>query len=91
MGEPIYLQKGKDKLTVYGRHEAANYVAKGWQLGDASVGLSLPTATFDATDRARELAEDYAIDLALVAGTGQNGRIIQADVQKYIDNHTSAN
>lgn len=91
MGEPITLKKGKEQLIVYGRNEAARQVAKGWSLGEADKDLPLPPVPIDATDGAKELAEDNGIDLALVKGTGQDGRIIKADVQAYIERNNSAN
>ena len=36
------------------------------------------------TAKAQELAEEYKIDLSKVKGTGKNGRITKADIQKYI-------
>jgi pyruvate/2-oxoglutarate dehydrogenase complex dihydrolipoamide acyltransferase (E2) component len=89
MGEPITLKKGKDTLTVFGRHEAAKQVAKGWALGGDSQDLPLPNIPIDATDGAKELAEDSGVDLAKVTGTGQNGRITKLDVVSYLDDNTS--
>ena len=38
----------------------------------------------DATDAAKALAAEHNIDLATVAGSGADGRIIQSDVQALI-------
>jgi large subunit ribosomal protein L21 len=38
----------------------------------------------DATDTARSLAEEHGIDLATIAGTGKEGRILKSDVTKAI-------
>ncbi len=38
-----------------------------------------------ATPAARRLAEELGVELSLVSGTGPNGRINEADVQKYHD------
>jgi pyruvate/2-oxoglutarate dehydrogenase complex dihydrolipoamide acyltransferase (E2) component len=39
----------------------------------------------DVTDAAARLAAEHSIDLSEVAGTGKDGRIIDADVQAVID------
>lgn len=41
-------------------------------------------AEVDATDAARELAEDEGIDLATVEGSGKDGRITKGDVEAAI-------
>lgn len=38
----------------------------------------------DATDSARELANENSVNLADVEGTGKDGRVIQDDVEKYL-------
>lgn len=47
--------------------------------------LQVGAEEIDATDSARELAEEHDIDLATIAGSGQDGRIIKADVQAEVD------
>lgn len=42
-------------------------------------------AEVDATDAARELAEEHGIDLAEVGGTGADGRIVIGDIRALID------
>lgn len=42
-------------------------------------------AEIDATDAARELAEENGIDLADVAGTGADGRIVIGDIRALLD------
>lgn len=42
------------------------------------------SAEIDATDSAKALAREHGIDLAAVAGTGANGRILKSDVEKAI-------
>lgn len=44
------------------------------------------TQHFDATENAIALAAEHSIDLAVVTGTGADGRIQKADVQHVIDN-----
>ena len=39
----------------------------------------------NATDSAIALAEENSIDLSLVEGNGQDGRVLKSDVQKFID------
>ncbi len=43
----------------------------------------------DATDAAKALAAEHGINLASVAGTGQDGRITKDDVQKVVDEATA--
>lgn len=38
-------------------------------------------SNIDATDSARELAEEHGIDLSSVSGSGEGGRIVKADVE----------
>lgn len=83
MGEPITLKQGKDTITVHGRYEAARQVGRGWQPLDK--GLALPPTPIDATDAAREFAENHNIDLSTVKGTGQDGRIILSDVKALVE------
>ena len=85
MGEPIYLTKGKDKMTVYGRHQAAVHVGEGWKLAGDSESISLPPVPINATDGAKEMAEEYGVDLTTVKGTGKDGRILLIDVRAVID------
>jgi pyruvate/2-oxoglutarate dehydrogenase complex dihydrolipoamide acyltransferase (E2) component len=40
----------------------------------------------DATDSARELAEENGLDLGTVTGTGSGGRILKSDVEAAISN-----
>lgn len=39
----------------------------------------------DATDAARELADEHGIDLAEVEGTGADGRIVIGDIRALLD------
>ena len=39
----------------------------------------------DATPSAIKLAEDNEVDIADVVGTGKNGRVLEKDVQAYLD------
>lgn len=39
----------------------------------------------DATDTAKELAEEHGIDLSTVTGTGADGKITKADVEKAVN------
>ena len=50
-------------------------------------GLLIPVQTnagLDATDEAVQLAAANGVDLRDVTGTGQNGRIVKSDVEKFI-------
>jgi len=85
MGEPIKLTRGKEEITLYGMHEAALYVSRGWQMADANLAASLPKVEPDATDAAKALAEENAIDLTAVIGTGKDGRITIGDVRALIE------
>lgn len=40
---------------------------------------------FDATDAALELADEHGVNLASVAGSGEDGRIIKSDVEEHIN------
>ena len=46
---------------------------------------STPTVALKASPAARQLAEKLAIDLAQVKASGPGGRILESDVQRYID------
>lgn len=39
----------------------------------------------NATNGAKELAEEHGVDLATVAGTGENGRILKSDVEAVVN------
>lgn len=45
----------------------------------------LPEGEIDATDAARELADEYGVDLAFVEGTGEDGRVLKGDVEAAIE------
>jgi len=42
------------------------------------------SAEIDATDAARELAEEHGIDLETIEGSGKDGRIVKGDVEATI-------
>lgn len=52
---------------------------------DADVDNDDDSDEINATDGAKELAQEKNIDLNKVQGTGENGRIQKPDVQDYID------
>ena len=41
--------------------------------------------SIDVTEAARELADEHGVDLALVAGSGEAGRIVKSDVEAHIE------
>lgn len=43
----------------------------------------------DATDAAKELANERGVDLADVYGTGKGGRIVHGDVEDYLEGRES--
>lgn len=47
---------------------------------------SVKGADIEATDSAKELANENGIDLATVNGSGANGRIIKSDVEALVNN-----
>ena len=49
------------------------------------VDLRSPGSRIFASPRARKCAREHGIDLALLAGSGPNGRIVEQDVLKYAD------
>lgn len=73
-GELVELEKGEAHVKEQGEPEPADLSAD----ADADDGDDEP----DATDAARELAQDEGVDLATVKGTGEGGRITKGDVQK---------
>jgi pyruvate/2-oxoglutarate dehydrogenase complex dihydrolipoamide acyltransferase (E2) component len=44
-----------------------------------------PSDVVDATNAARDLAAEHDIDLAAVDGSGEEGRVLKADVQAVIE------
>ncbi len=50
----------------------------------AQPAASATPADVKATATARRMADDHAVDLSQVAGTGEGGRITKEDVQKYL-------
>jgi large subunit ribosomal protein L21 len=46
--------------------------------------VTVETVVIDATNTARELADEAGIDLASIEGTGKDGRILKSDVAKAI-------
>lgn len=82
--EPIRLHK--DDLYQLPKAWAEYYV----ELGDvrlyapvAENKMELPSREVKANFYALQLAEELGIDLSLVEGTGQDGRITKGDVEKY--------
>ena len=49
-----------------------------------------PETRIFASPRARRLAREKGVDLALVTGTGPNGRIVERDVLAYLDSQPKA-
>ena len=64
--------------------EAAAEPAAPEQAPAAAVAEPVPAGRIVASPRARKLAAEKGVDLARVAGTGPEGRIIEADVQAYL-------
>lgn len=59
----------------------------GADVGDGGVAAAAGPhegAEIDATDGAKELAEEENVDLTQVEGTGQDGRVTKSDVEDYI-------
>lgn len=54
---------------------------------DVAAGGEEPDSEIDATDGAKELAEEENVDLSQVEGTGADGRITKGDVESYIAEH----
>ena len=92
MGQPIFLRKGDETITVYGRAQAAVHVGEGWRLVDQTINLPtsgaavVESSAVDATAAAVKLASQYNIDLSEMVGTGAGGRLTKGDVQRLIDN-----
>jgi transcription termination factor NusA len=40
MGQPVTLQRGEEEVIVYGRAQAAVYVAQGYRYGDADTAAA---------------------------------------------------
>ena len=51
----------------------------------AAAVVPRPTGRIFASPRARKLAEDQQIPLAVLRGSGPGGRIVEADVQAYVE------
>ncbi|MBN1876194.1 MAG: 2-oxo acid dehydrogenase subunit E2 [Anaerolineae bacterium] len=52
--------------------------------------LSRSVVRLFASPRARKYAEDHGVNIALVAGTGPNGRIVEKDVVAYLETQPKA-
>ncbi|WP_455364418.1 dihydrolipoamide acetyltransferase family protein [[Eubacterium] cellulosolvens] len=52
-------------------------------------GAVSPAAEVRASPLAKKIARDHKIDLALIPGTGPGGRIVEADVQKFLERKPS--
>lgn len=68
---------------------ASTPIAEPWS-PEPMIEAWVPEAEFDtvelqATDHARELAEEHKIDLSKVEGTGAGGQILKSNVQDYLD------
>lgn len=61
MGQPIYLTKGDEKMTVYGAAQAAVHRAQGWQFVNKDVQAAAPKAD-DLTELG--ISEEIAGSLA---------------------------
>ena len=70
-GEPACARKAGDVVDFPDRY------AK-WLIDTGVARLAV-----EATDAARERARELDVDLSLVEGTGQNGRILVGDVFAY--------
>jgi pyruvate/2-oxoglutarate dehydrogenase complex dihydrolipoamide acyltransferase (E2) component len=54
---------------------------------DYAAGAVEAPAEIDATDEAKELADEEGIDLASIEGSGKDGRITKNDVQRAIEDN----
>jgi pyruvate/2-oxoglutarate dehydrogenase complex dihydrolipoamide acyltransferase (E2) component len=72
------LEDGHPLEGLPADHPAAISEDYGVQLQDAG-------AEIEATDAAKELAEEHGVNLAAVEGTGEDGKITKGDVQKVVD------
>lgn len=68
-----------------GEDEALRLEAAGYAVLLRDVPEPEPEAPIDATPAAAALAELVGIDLAEVAGSGADGRILKSDVERLID------
>ena len=69
---------------------AAPAVVKAAPAAKAGIAAKTPGGRIRTSPRACRLAAQHQIDLSAIAGTGENGRIIEHDVQTFIENGGAA-
>ena len=70
-----------DQTTLADVVEEVDAVAKE---AEAQMATEAEQAAIDATDLARQMAQDYKVDLTEVKGTGKDGRVTVPDIDKFV-------
>ncbi len=89
LAKRVAEQKGIDLTSVSGTGAKGKIVVADVQSG--AVSPAAPTRTGDrifASPLARKMARDAGLDLALIAGSGPNGRVVQSDIENALANGT---
>ena len=90
----VARELGVDVVSVAGTGPGGRIVERDVRAAAAVAPLEpavvVPPERIIASPLARKLAEEYAVDLAQIAGTGPGGRITERDVTAFVDARAAA-